>query len=70
MPTVKAVVAEELREKGFGVEIADDGVIAHLGNRKPSCHEIRGAMPELEGFPIDTVEEGVLISVPQEEFPI
>jgi hypothetical protein len=70
MPSLKVVVVEELKEAGFGVKITDGGVIAHLGSRKPSRHEIVGAVPELEGCPMGTVEDGVFISVGEERFPI
>lgn len=70
MPTTKAVVAEELKQKGFGAEITDEGVIAHLSNRKPSRHEIVDAIPELEGLPMEAVEKGVLISAQKEKFPV
>jgi len=63
MPAVKPVVVEELEEAGFGVKITDGGVIAHLGSRKPSRHELVDAVPELEGCPMERVEEGVFISV-------
>jgi len=68
MPTVKAVVVEELEEAGFGVKITDGGVIAHLSSRKPSRHEIVDAVPELEGLSMETVEEGVFVSVGEERF--
>jgi len=68
MPTVKAVVVEELEEAGFGVKITDGGVVAHLGSRKPSRHEIVDAVPELEGLPMESVEDGVFISVGEEQF--
>ena len=63
MPSLKVVVVEELKEEGFGVKVTDGGVIAHLGSRTPSRHELVGAVPELEGFPMKMVEEGVLIQV-------
>jgi hypothetical protein len=68
MPTVKAVVVERLEEAGFGVKITDGGVVAYLSNRKPSRHELVDAVPELEGCPMETVEEGVFISVGEEQF--
>ena len=66
MPSVKVVVVEELKEEGFGVKVTDGGVIAHLGSRTPSRHEIVDAVPELEGFPVEQVEEGVFIQVGEE----
>jgi hypothetical protein len=68
MPTLKAAVVEELKEEGFGVKVTDGGIIAHLSSRKPSRHEIIDAVPELEGFPMETMEEGVFISVGEERF--
>ncbi len=70
MPSVKVVVVEELKEEGFGVKVTDGGVIAHLGSRTPSRHEIVDAVPELEGFPMERVEEGVFIQVGEEPFVI
>lgn len=70
MPTVKAVVVEELKEAGFGVKIADGGVIARLSSRKPSRHELVDAVPELDGCPMEIVEEGVFISVGEERFSL
>ncbi len=68
MPFMKAVVVEELKEEGFGVKVTDGGIIAYLSGRTPSRHEIVDAVPELEGFPMETVEEGVFISVGEERF--
>ena len=70
MPSVKVVVVEELKEEGFGVKITDGGIIAHLGSRTPSRHEIVGAVPELEGFPMERTDEGVFIQVGEEPFVI
>ena len=70
MPSVKTVLAEELKEEGFGVKITDGGIIANLGSRKPSRHELVGAVPELEAYPMEIVEEGVFISVGEERFSI
>lgn len=68
MPTVRAVVVEELEEAGFGVKVTNGGVVAYLSNRKPSRHELVGAVPELKGLPMETVEGGVFISVGEERF--
>jgi hypothetical protein len=68
MTTLKSVVAEELREEGFGVKITDGGVIAYLGSRKPSHHELVDAVPELEGCPMEKVNEGTLIQAEDEPF--
>ena len=70
MPSVKVVVVEELKEEGFGVKVTDGGVIAHLGSRTPSRHEIVDAVPELEGCPMEIVEDGVFIQVGEEPFVI
>jgi hypothetical protein len=70
MPSLKAVVAEGLEREGFGVKGADGGVIAHLGSRTPSRHEIVDAVPELDGVPMDTVEEGVFVQVEEEPFSV
>ncbi len=70
MPTVKAVVVEELKEAGFGVKIADGGVLAHLSSRKPSRHELVDAVPELDGCPMETAEDGVFISVGEEQLSL
>ena len=63
MASVKTVLTEELKEEGFGVKITDGGIIAYLGSRKPSRHELIGAVPELEAYPMEIAEDGVLISV-------
>lgn len=68
MPSVKGVLLDRLKEEGFGVKITDGGVIAYLGSRKPSRHELVGAVPELEGFPMETTDEGVLIPIGKERF--
>ena len=68
MPSLKVVVVEELEEEGFGVKVTDGGVVAYLGSRKPSRHEIVDAVPELEGCPMEVVEDGVFISVEEEHF--
>jgi hypothetical protein len=70
MPSLKAVVVEELKEEDFGVKVADEGVIAYLSSRKPSRHEIMDTVPELEGCPMDTVENGVFIQVGEKPFAI
>ena len=70
MPSVKVVVVEELKEEGFGVKVTDGGIIAHLGSRTPSRHELVGAVPELEGFPMERTEDGVFIQVGEEPFVI
>ena len=70
MPSVKVVVVEELKEEGFGVKVTDGGIIAHLGSRTPSRHEIVDAVPELEGFPMERTDEGVFIQVGEEPFVI
>lgn len=70
MPSLKAVVIEELEEAGFGVKVTDGGVIAHLSSRKPSRHEIVDAVSELEGCPMETVKDGVFISVGKERFSV
>jgi hypothetical protein len=61
MPLVEVV--QELEEEGFSVKISDEGVIAHLNSRKPSYREIVSAVPRLEGLPMETVGDGVFISV-------
>jgi hypothetical protein len=65
---MKAVVVEELKEEGFGVKVTDGGIIAYLSGRTPSRHEIVDAVPELDGCPMEIVEEGVFISVGEERF--
>ena len=70
MPSVKVVVVEELKEEGFGVKITDGGIIAHLGSRTPSRHELVGAVPESEGFSMERTDEGVFIQVGEEPFVI
>ena len=70
MPSVKVVVVEELKEEGFGVKVTDGGIIAHLGSRTPSRHELVGAVPELEGFPMERTEDGVFIQVGEKPFVI
>ena len=70
MPSVKVVVVEELKEEGFGVKITDGGIIAHLGSRTPSRHELVDAVPELKGFPMERTEDGVFIQVGEEPFVI
>jgi hypothetical protein len=66
MPSLKVV--EELKEAGFGVKVTDGGVVAYLHGRKPSRHELVDAVPKLEGCPMETVEDGVFISVGEERF--
>ncbi len=68
MSSMKAVVVEELKEEGFGVKVTDGGIIAYLSGRTPSRHEIVDAVPELDGCPMEIVEEGVFISVGEERF--
>lgn len=68
MPFVEVV--QELEEEGFGVEVTDGGIIASLRGRKPSHHELVGAVSELEGLPMKTMGRGVFIRVGEEKFSI
>ena len=70
MPTEKSVLIDQLKEESFGVKITDGGIIAHLGSRTPSRHEIVDAVPELEGFPMERTEDGVFIQVGEERFSL
>ena len=70
MPSVRAVVVEEVEEEGFGVKITDGGVIAYLESRTPSRHELVDAVPELDGCPMKRTDEGVFVSVGEEEFSL
>ncbi|WP_263787332.1 hypothetical protein [Salinibacter grassmerensis] len=65
-----AGVIQELEEKGFGVKVVDGGIIARLGSRKPSRHELVNAVPRLENFLMETVGEGVFISSWEEQFSV
>jgi hypothetical protein len=56
-------VVQELEEEGFGVKVAEDGIVAYLDSRKPSRHELVDAVPELEKYPMGRVEDGVFVLV-------
>ncbi|MCS4097488.1 hypothetical protein [Salinibacter ruber] len=60
----------QLNEEGFNVKITDGGVIAHLSSRKPSRHELVDAVPELDGCPMEMTEDGVFISVGEEQLSL
>jgi metal-dependent amidase/aminoacylase/carboxypeptidase family protein len=58
-----AEVVQELKEEGFGVKVADGGIIASLQGRKPRHNELVGAVSDLEGLPMETMGGGVFIRV-------
>jgi hypothetical protein len=61
-------VIQKLEEEGFGVKVADCGIIAYLDSRKPSRHEIVDSVPALEGCSMGRVEAGILIQIGEERF--
>lgn len=56
-------VVQELEKEGFGVKVAEDGIVAYLDGRKPRRNELVDAVPELEECPMGKVEAGVFILV-------
>jgi hypothetical protein len=72
-PETRLLRAENSRSSHFNRKIAMPtvkGVVARLGGRAPSRHELVDAIPELDGCPAETVEGGVFISVGEEGFAI
>jgi len=63
-------VVRELEREGFGVKLAEDGIVTYLDGRKPSRHELVDAVPELEECPTGRVAEGVFILIGEEPFVI
>lgn len=70
MPSKIALRIELLGDAGFGVKIADGGIIAYLNSRNPSPQELIDAVPEIEGLPMETIGDGVFISTEKERLPI
>lgn len=70
MPTSKNALLNQLKEEGFGVKVADGGIVAHLSSDKPSRHELVDAVPKLEDYPMETTDEGVFIPIGEERFLI
>jgi hypothetical protein len=62
MSSELARLIDQLIEEGFSVKITDGGIIAYLHSRTLLHQEIVDAVPDLEGSPMETVEDGVFIS--------
>ena len=63
-------VVQKLEKEGFRVKIADGGIIAYLHDRRLSRGEVVDAVPELDGCPMEMTEDGVFISVGEEQLAL